>query len=103
MNTGIEIIAKERQRQIEYKGKRPEQFCDLTQRHYVKAAMSYCFVENHFKNQSENNRMPPLLWPFEKEFFNPDRNNDIRNLAKAGAYIAAEIDRLLEIEQKQNP
>lgn len=103
MNAGVDIIAKERQRQIEYQGKRPEDLCDLSQRHFVKAAMSYCFVENHFRNQSESNTMPPLLWPFDREFWNPDRNNDIRNLAKAGAYIAAEIDRLLEIEQKQNP
>jgi hypothetical protein len=36
----------------------------------------------------------PAEWPFESGSFKPTPNNRIRELAKAGALIAAEIDRL---------
>ena len=47
--------------------------------------------------------MPGLMWPFGIEFFKPSNEpwpeNRIKDLVKAGALIAAEIDRLLnEVE-----
>jgi len=98
MITGIEIIAKERQRQIDYVGKKPETHCDIEDGQLRKAAVAYSFAHNHFKNQSESNKRPPIIFPFDSFFWNPDKENDIKNLAKAGAYIAAEIDRLLRLE-----
>lgn len=102
MNTGIEIIAKERQRQIDYVGPKPETHCKVDDCELRKAALSYAFVHIHFKTQSEKNSTPPVLFPFDKKFWNPNKLDDIKNLAKAGAYIAAEIDRLLELEASNN-
>lgn len=41
------------------------------------------------------------LWPFEDETFRPDAD-PIQNLAKAGAFIAAEIDRLKRARDQAN-
>lgn len=40
------------------------------------------------------------MWPWEEEKWRPEPDNRIRELARAGALIAAEIDRLLELGQK---
>lgn len=42
------------------------------------------------------------MWPWSDEKWNPEPDNRIRELAKAGALIAAEIDRLLGLYQTQN-
>jgi len=36
-------------------------------------------------------------WPWDEEWWKPD-NDAVRNLAKAGALIAAEIDRLQRLQ-----
>lgn len=43
-----------------------------------------------------------VMWPWSDEKWNPEPDNRIRELAKAGALIAAEIDRLLGLYQTQN-
>lgn len=40
---------------------------------------------------------PALMWPFEKESFSPS-DDILRNLVRAGAFIAAEIDRRVRAE-----
>ena len=98
---GIDYIKNERQRQLEYNGELPYTEYDLKERVLVKAAVSYMFVQNHFKCQSETNKMPPVIFPFDRKYWNPNKDNDIMNLAKAGAYIASEIDRLIKLQDKQ--
>jgi hypothetical protein len=39
-----------------------------------------------------------FVWPFTEHWWKPTPNNRIRELEKAGALIAAEIDRLLRLE-----
>lgn len=39
----------------------------------------------------------PELWPFEPEAFKPSPQDRLRELVKAGAMIAAEIDRQLRL------
>jgi hypothetical protein len=40
--------------------------------------------------------VPPASWPWESRFWKPTPDDRIRELTKAGALIAAEIDRLLQ-------
>ena len=44
--------------------------------------------------------MPPTLWPWALSQWKPTPDDRIRELTKAGALIAAEIDRLTELEEK---
>lgn len=39
-------------------------------------------------------------WPWAKEFWKPDSTDRVKELAKAGALIAAEIDRILTKSSK---
>jgi hypothetical protein len=79
--TGIEQIAAERDRQVQGEGY--DVAHDDTHEHgeLAHAALAYLV----------GNSLP---WPWELETFKPAPTNPIRNLAKAGALIAAEIDRL---------
>jgi hypothetical protein len=40
----------------------------------------------------------PYMWPFENGWYKPDPIDRVRELQKAGALIAAEIDRLNRIQ-----
>ena len=40
------------------------------------------------------------LWPWDRKWWKPTPDNRIRELEKAGALIAAEIDRLLRLDNK---
>lgn len=88
MKTGIELIAEERQRQIE-KG----WSLGHDQRHgngeLLKAAETYITPE-HYDNGCPTRR--EKLWPFNTKFKGGESRID--ELVKAGALIAAEIDRL---------
>lgn len=78
--SGITLIAHERYRQIMQEGWTPEHVaCELA----------------------------PAAWPWDKEWWKPSKDQ-VRNLVKAGALIAAEIDRLQRkeshepVSEKQN-
>lgn len=45
---------------------------------------------------------PPTDWPWEAKWFDPKWSDPIRTLVKAGALIAAEIDRLLRAEAEDS-
>lgn len=94
MKTGIQLIAEERQRQTEQEGYSAEHDDQHTKHELAKAAICYA--------------MPPKLrpvlgargfWPFELETYKPQ--NRIRDLQRAGALIAAELDRLLRAEERR--
>lgn len=88
--TGVELIAAERQRQID-NGFTPEH--DLQHQAYelIEGARAYMKTAKGFSREAGL-----LAWPFETAAFKPGEgpDGDIRSLAKAGALIAAEIDRL---------
>ena len=91
MKTGIEIIAEERQRQIEKEGwsdKNDDKYWD---NQLVYAASTYALPE---KGRVFDSHGMPQNWPFSKEWWKPAPYHRVRELAKAGALIAAEIDRL---------
>jgi hypothetical protein len=93
--TGIERIAAERKRQIEEEGFTAEYDDQHEDGGLAKAAASYAYPrEGGFFSRRA------ALWPWADGWYRPTPDNRIRELEKAGALIAAEIDRLLRKEQK---
>ena len=85
--TGVDLIAAERQRQIDFEGFDSEQDDRYECLELVYAAM--CYLEPPGDRDVET-----LPWPWELGWWKPTPEDRIRELAKAGALIAAEIDRL---------
>jgi len=79
--TGIDLIAAERQRQINVEGWTPEHDDGHTQGELARAAAVYAVPDLHDD-----------WWPWDDGWYRP--GDPIRELVKAGALIAAEIDRL---------
>lgn len=98
--TGIELIAAERRRQVEWEGWTAEH--DDTHSHGELADAAACYASicgalvrgataDDF--HVADNLGDALTWPWSDEDWKPT-DDPIRNLVKAGALIAAEIDRL---------
>ena len=81
--TGIELIAEERQRQITAEGWTPEHDDEHDNEQLAQAAACYAMPPR---------LRGPLPWPWDADWWKP--GDRIRELTKAGALIAAEIDRL---------
>jgi hypothetical protein len=95
--TGHEMIADERLRQVTDE-KYDYQHDDLhPNRELARAAYAYIsFVLNPDRMED----IAGVIWPWDGRSFKPTADNPIRNLTKAGALIAAEIDRLLRLSWK---
>lgn len=85
--TGVELIAEERARQIAVEGWTPEHDDAHDQGELAIAASCYCLVPG-------KRPLVPYLWPWHLDWWKPTPLNRTRELVKAGALIAAEIDRL---------
>jgi hypothetical protein len=90
--TGIERIAAERKRQIEEEGFTAEH--DDRLMNGALAAAAACYAVPALAEKA-------YLWPFDKSQWKPTPENRIRELEKAGALIAAEIERLYRLEDKE--
>lgn len=104
MKTGIELIAEERKRQIEVEGWTAEHDKECDQNELAAAAAAYAFTPFMKDRISDGYEIPPSpMWPkyWLAKWWKPCPRNRIRELQKAGALIAAEIDRLLSIEYKR--
>lgn len=89
--TGLDLIAIERTHQ-EYKlGYTPEHDDKHWNEELASAAVAYATPG---KSRLYNSEGLPQGWPFDKEYWKPYPECRIRELTKAGALIAAEIDRL---------
>ena len=95
--SGSELITAERERQIDAFDWTPEHDdghigCEL-----LDAAICYAgMARSQILDSDEGAEAQIGLmegWPFEPEWWKPN-SNPVRNLVKAGAFIAAEIDRL---------
>lgn len=90
---GIELIAQERQRQINTEGWTPAhddkhtsaELTNSARAYAMAAAMQVCGVKPRID--------PPISWPWNDKWWKLSLD-PVRNLVKAGALIAAEIDRL---------
>ena len=85
--SGSELIAEERQRQIEKEGWTPEHDDEWKNGEMAMAAMAYTY--SRFIPSKD---VLVLYWPWDKKSWKP--KDAIRDLVRAGALIAAEIDRL---------
>lgn len=95
MKTGIDLIAEERARQVILEGFDDFHDAAHTDSELLKAADSYlCAVITPDEEGDENGKSRPAWdWPWDKARWKPS-DDPIRNLVKAGALIAAEIDRM---------
>lgn len=101
MKTGVELIADERKRQIEVEGWSKEHDAEHVNGELAKAAICYAdpYEYYHQNTRTMKVRVPNKFWPkeWDKKWFKPkDRTQD---LVKAGALIAAEIDRIQALEK----
>ncbi len=78
MKSGIELIAEERQRQIEQEGCDAKHDSQYNASDLAEAGAAYALCDN-------------TLWPWDRKYWKP--TNRRRDWAKAGALIAAAIDR----------
>lgn len=96
MKTGVEIIAEERKRQIDVEGWSFKNDDRYTDEELAYAAVSYGMP----LEWREPVLSIPATWPWAIECWKPTPDDRIKELAKAGALIAAEIDRLQRIKTK---
>jgi hypothetical protein len=89
---GAECIAAERKRQIEEEGFTAEH--DNRLGNGVLAAAAACYAVPALAEKA-------YLWPFDRSWWKLVPENRIRELEKAGALIAAEIDRLQLMEKNK--
>lgn len=103
MTTGTDLIHDERVRQIEEEGWTPEHDAE----HHVHGALldaARCYITSAEATQYSANNVTfdggwrpregtPSDWPWEPSSWKPT-GDPVRDLVKAGALIAAEIDRL---------
>jgi hypothetical protein len=95
--TGVELIAAERERQQSVEGWSPEH--DDQHRHAELLRAAICYAEIT-KGLEYGHRLEDIRefvvepkWPWIGYWLKPSEDR-VRNLVKAGALIAAEIDRL---------
>ena len=97
-NTGVGLIAKERERQILLEGYHLEQDLKYKNGELANAGAYYALTDEllEFIDNSWGNDMHLHIWPFSLEFLKRTPEDRIKQLSKSGALIAAEIDRLIE-------
>lgn len=95
MKTGIELISDERKRQVESEGWTAEHDDEHDNHQLSEAAACYALgVPTAVSNDVA--KVP--LWPWDESWWKP--GDRVRDLVKAGALIAAEIDRLQRSGEK---
>lgn len=105
MKSGIEIIAEERQRQISVENwSLNHDVMHHTRGELAQAAACYAMPQAERKQYQSYSKFGwfPRWWPkdWSVRWWKPSPDNRIKELAKAGALIAAEIDRLQEIDRR---
>jgi hypothetical protein len=103
MKTGTELISEERQRQILHKGFTPDHDKQHREGELAEAAICYAVVACAQTRGSSVEEWPAsmfdgfrdsiITWPWDEDAYKPSEYA-LRNLVKAGALIAAQIDRL---------
>jgi hypothetical protein len=103
---GVALIAAERERQVSEEGWTAEHD-DQHPRGELATAAAFYALDRHVAVMTEQRTpftFPMLLgslqWPFQQESWKPSGGR-IRCLIKAGALIAAEIDRLLRVQDAE--
>lgn len=95
MTTGVKLIEAERQRQIEAEGYSRSHDREHFKEELARAAAVYAMPADYRLKGVWDKSLSDLIWPSYWNF-KPSPNDRIRELVKAGALIAAEIDRLMQ-------
>lgn len=95
--TAIDLIAKERQRQVNEEGWTPEHDDQHAKGELARAAACYAVPDNyrvrvHYLSE---------LWPWELKWWKPAPDNRKRELIKAAALIVAEIERIDRLQESE--
>lgn len=107
--TGSEIIAEERARQINVEGWTPEHDDKHTDGQLAAAACVYADFANYhgeFPLMEDGTKKAKVLigrdfkWPFSKEWLKLTPEDRVKELGKAGGFVAAEIDRVNRLKAK---
>jgi hypothetical protein len=96
MKTGADLINEERQRQILQEGWTPDHDDTHTDASMGRAAITYIIAAD----QAHMFESAAVHWPWGMDWYKPS-SDPVRNLVKAGALIAAEIDRLQRLAPKE--
>jgi len=104
---GAERIARERQRQIDVEGWGAAHDARGTPGDLNMAAVCYVIQAGSSDEVRDALRhVKPSYWPWAFAWWKPGGDNSnasrIRELEKAGALLAAEIDRLLALDKPEN-
>lgn len=91
LSKGVQLIEAERYRQIEVLKYDVENDALYDKGQLLEAAAAYVVEPKYRLN-------PDVSWPWKESSFKPTPDNRILELTKAGALIAAEIDRLINLE-----
>lgn len=99
-NTGVELIAIERKRQIAELGFDYTNDAFYANEELARAGAWYSlptfdrikFESLQIKNQDKKSVVN--IWPWDRHYYKPSPEDRIKELAKAGALIAAQIDYL---------
>jgi len=98
--SGADLIYLERKRQIEEEGYTPKHDNQHNTGNLAHAASAYASAELYRRTTSEGFDNTPAMWPFERKYWKPSPEDRVKELTKAGALIAAEIDRLKQLADK---
>lgn len=98
--TGVELIAEERERQISTEGWTPEHDDQHQMNEMIAAADCYMTTAAITDQGGCGPGDCQDHWPWDTEWWKPSED-PIRNLVKAGALIAAEIDRIARANASQ--
>lgn len=90
-HTGCQMIAAERKRQIEVEGWTADHDSKHVCGELTDAAVCYA-IRGYWRTRYDS--FLKALWPWDSKYWKPTQDDRIRELVKAGALIAAEIDRL---------
>ena len=105
--TGVDLIATERLRQISEEGWLPDHDDGHFKGELAEAAACYAYVKKApFRTDRTNGDgrlvAVPFRWPWDGSWWKPCPDDRVRELTKAGALIAAEIDRLLRKKNRED-
>lgn len=110
MPYGVSRILNERVRQLRVEGYSPEHDDKHDSEELVEAAACYAVVASATARGSSAREWPAHMfdglsspcveWPWAEQYWKPS-DDPIRNLEKAGALIAAEIERLVRLQKKE--
>ncbi|MFY9141498.1 hypothetical protein [Sulfuricurvum sp.] len=95
MNQFLQLVEKERTRQIVQKGYTTEHDDEHVDGELADAAACYVTDNTEYIDLSE-------MWPWSFEFFKKEDHSRKQQLIIAAAFINAEYDRIVRAEQKQN-